>query len=400
MKKTLLFTTCLMLLIFWPIQAQEIAQSSSGPAADEHIAAPERFTTISETNYMNELALRGFQLDTQGLLVESLDGSAVFADLNSSIGFNPASVTKVATSFAALFKWGPDFHFETAFYADGAVNPKTKTLNGDLILHSTGDPMLNSTDLSRLIRQVVSSGISRVTGNLVITGPFTYNAFLSTEAAAKRAEALIKKLGIRYTGSVRKGAARGTKIATHMSPSLRDIVFVQNAHSVNQTAERLGEAVGGPKGVERFLVQEIGLAASEVSLTRTSGLDYNRITPHGTIAILRHLMAWLNLHNMLPEDIMPVAGVDPGTLHARLTSMDSRGAVVAKTGTLPGTDGGVSSLAGIMYTRDRGPVLFAIFNTRGPVNTYRRMQDGLVKDLLAECGGSQMISVSARRSNN
>jgi D-alanyl-D-alanine carboxypeptidase len=192
---------------------------------------------------------------------------------------------------------------------------------------------------------------------------------------------------------------RGTKIASHLSSSLRDIVFVQNAHSINQSAERLGEAVGGPRAVEKFLVQEVGLGPAEVSISRTSGLDYNRITPHGTIALMRHLVGWLNLHNMLPEDIMPVAGIDPGTLRGRFTNVESRGAIVAKTGTLPGTEGGVSALAGIAYTT-RGPILFAIFNTRGPVATYRRLQDNLVKDLLAECGGSQLVSASARRSNN
>jgi len=164
-----------MLLIFWPIQAQEIAHS--GPPAENHVVTPERFTTISETNYMNELALRGFHLDTQGLLVESLDGSTVFGELNSNVGFNPASVTKVATSFAALSKFGPEYHFETAFYAAGPINTNTRTLTGDLILHSSGDPLLNATDLSRLARQVVAAGISRVTGNLIVTGPFTYNAF-------------------------------------------------------------------------------------------------------------------------------------------------------------------------------------------------------------------------------
>ena len=117
------------------------------------------------------------------------------------------------------------------------------------------------------------------------------------------------------------------------------------------------------------------------------------------MALLRHLVGWLNLNNMLPEDIMPVAGIDPGTLRGRFTNVESRGAIVAKTGTLPGTEGGVSTLAGIAYT-PRGPVLFAIFNTRGPVGTYRRLQDGLVKDLLAECGGSQLVSAPARRSNN
>jgi D-alanyl-D-alanine carboxypeptidase len=397
MKKSLLFTTCLMLLIFWPIQAQENAQAVSGPVAASRVAL-ERFTTIAETNYLNDLALRGLSLDAQGLLVESLDGSQVFADLNSNSGFNPASVIKVATSFTAFFKLGPEYQFETAFYADGDINKKTRTLNGDLILFSTGDPVLTSTDFTRLAHQLVKAGVARVTGKLIVTGPFTYNGFLTTALATRRMEALLRKIGVRFTGPSQKGPVRGTRIASHLSSSLRDIIFYQNAHSVNQTAERLGEALGGPKAVETFLIQEVGLQPSEVSLTHTSGLDYNRITPHGTIQVLRHLVAWLNFHNMLPEDVMPVAGVDPGTLRARLASVD--GSVVAKTGTLPGTDGGVSTLAGVMYTRDRGPVLFAIFNTRGNVNTYRRMQDSLLKDLVAECGGSQLASVASRRSNN
>jgi D-alanyl-D-alanine carboxypeptidase/D-alanyl-D-alanine-endopeptidase (penicillin-binding protein 4) len=398
MKKYLLSTTCLILLIFWPIQAQEIAHDAEIPR-ESRTSTPERFSTISEINYLNGLALRGFNLDSQGLLVESLDGHTVYADLNSATGFNPASVIKVATSFAALHRLGPEYHFETAFYMTGEANKKTRTLNGDLILLSTGDPVLNATDVSRLIRQVTLLGIGRVNGNVIVTGPFTYNAFLTTDVATKRLAALLRKLGVRFTGSMQKGSLKGTKIASHLSSSLRDIIFVQNAHSINQTAERLGEAIGGPRAVEKFLVQEVGLGTAEVSINRTSGLDFNRITPHGTVALMRHLVGWLNLRNMLPEDIMPVAGVDPGTLRGRFTSVESRGAIVAKTGTLPGTDGGVSTLAGIAYT-SRGPIIFAIFNTRGSVATYRRLQDNLVKDLIAECGGSQLISASARRSNN
>src|SRR5262245_673372 len=119
MKRYLLFTISLILLIFWPIQAQENAHVISTSSGSERRAAPERYTTITETKYLNELALRGLKLDTQGLVVESLDGNQVYAELNRNESFNPASVTKVATSFAALFKLGPEYHFETAFYADG-----------------------------------------------------------------------------------------------------------------------------------------------------------------------------------------------------------------------------------------------------------------------------------------
>jgi len=40
------------------------------------------------------------------------------------------------------------------------------------------------------------------------------------------------------------------------------------------------------------------------------------------------------------------------------------GAVLGKTGTNPVKDGGVSALAGMAFTRDHGPVLYAIFNSR------------------------------------
>ena len=114
---------------------------------------------------MHRLALRGFSLESQGVLIESLDGRNVYADLNSNVGFNPASVIKVATSFAALSKFGPEYHFETAFYADGAINKKTRTLDGNLVLATSGDPMLQSLDVARLVHDVVRAGISRVTGS-------------------------------------------------------------------------------------------------------------------------------------------------------------------------------------------------------------------------------------------
>src|SRR5207245_283542 len=139
----------------------------------------ERLNTVSETNYLNELALRGYHLETQGLLIESLDAHTVYAELNSSVGFNPASVIKVATSFAALSKFGLEYHFETALFTDGPINKKTRTLSGNLVLLATGDPVLASADVAHMVREVVRAGIARVTGNLIVSGPFTYGAFFT-----------------------------------------------------------------------------------------------------------------------------------------------------------------------------------------------------------------------------
>jgi hypothetical protein len=52
-----------------------------------------------------------------------------------------------------------------------------------------------------------------------------------------------------------------------------------------------------------------------------------------------------------------------------------------------------------MYTHDRGVLLFAIFNTQGNVSTFRRLQDNLLKNLIAECGGAE-LSASLRKSSN
>jgi D-alanyl-D-alanine carboxypeptidase/D-alanyl-D-alanine-endopeptidase (penicillin-binding protein 4) len=356
--------------------------------------------TVSETNYLNQLALKGFNLETQGLLIESLDGRTVYADLNSSIGFNPASVIKVATSFAALAKLGPEYHFETSFYRDGEVNKKTRTLTGNLVLQSTGDPVLTTLDVNRLVRDVVRAGISRVTGNLIVTGPLTYGLYETTERATVALARALRNSGVKLGGIVNGGTLQGDQITSHISSSLRDILFYQNAHSVNVTAERLGEALGGPKAVERFLVKDLAISPSDVSISSTSGLFFNRITPRATVMMFREFVFWLNLNNMQPNDVLPTAGVDAGTLQRRFTGQEYRGAIVGKTGTLPATDGGVSTLAGILYTREHGPVLFAIFNTKGSVATYRKLQDDLLKGFIAESGGIPDVSASVHRLNN
>jgi D-alanyl-D-alanine carboxypeptidase/D-alanyl-D-alanine-endopeptidase (penicillin-binding protein 4) len=386
MMKYLLPTTSLILLFFSPSQAQEIQA--------------ERLLTVAGTNYVNQLALKGFNLESQGLLIESLDGRNVYADLNSNIGFNPASVIKVATSFAALSKFGPEFHFETGFYVDGDIDKRTRTLKGNLILESTGDPMLTSIDVSRLVREVVRAGIARVSGDLVVTGPFTYGMFYTTERATKALSQTLRRVGIRFDDTTMGGTVHGTKLASHVSESLRDILFYQNAHSSNPIAERVGEAVGGPRGVESFLVKDVGIPQSDISISHTSGLDFNRITPRATVQLFRELVFWLNLSNLQPQDVLPVAGVDAGTLARRFAAEEFRGAVIGKTGTLPGTDGGVSTLAGIAYTRNRGPVLFAIFNSRGAVATYRRLQDDFLKGFIVESGGIPAVNAALHRYNN
>ena len=149
--------------------------------------------------------------------------------------------------------------------------------------------------------------------------------------------------------------------------------------------------------MEHYLIEEVGIAPDSIHIERTSGLRRNRISPKGTVMVMRKLAYWLEDRGFHPEHVLPIAGMDRGTLRLRFNNRTHRGAVVAKTGTLVHAEDGVSTLAGIIYTQDHGPLLFAIFNSHGPVLQYRKFQDGFVKDLLSEYGGKPAMDGAAHR---
>lgn len=103
--------------------------------------------------------------------------------------------------------------------------------------------------------------------------------------------------------------------------------------------------------------------------------------------IFRALRTELQKHKMSPADIMPVAGIDPGTLEDRFTGPAWQGSVIAKTGTLIRTDGGASALVGQMRTVKGETLLFVIFNQGGNVSRFRGNQDYLVMQVQNSRGG-------------
>jgi len=103
--------------------------------------------------------------------------------------------------------------------------------------------------------------------------------------------------------------------------------------------------------------------------------------------LLRTLRAELRKHGMTFTDIMPVAGVDKGTLARRFNTGFARGSVVGKTGTLGRTDGGVSTLSGEIKTR-QGTLLFVIFNQRGSVRRFRNFQNNYISLIQNIHGGA------------
>ena len=103
--------------------------------------------------------------------------------------------------------------------------------------------------------------------------------------------------------------------------------------------------------------------------------------------IYRSLRNELKKHRLDPSAIMPVAGIDPGTLEDRFAGLAWRGSVIAKTGTLIRTDGGASSLVGQMRTASGEELLFVIMNQSGSVSRFRENQDYLVMLIQNTRGG-------------
>ncbi len=349
-----------------------------------------------------------------GMLVETSDGQVV-KEYAADEGFNPASTVKLATALDALHTFGPQHRFATVLWTNGTLDPATGTITGDLIV-SGRDPSFHYEHAVMLARELNRLGIRTVTGDLIVAPKFTMNYSWSTQAsgdnfydtldatrrpaAATRAwidertalndqESLqttpsVAVMGAVYIAPVPPGARQ---LLTQRSSPLVDILKVLLCYSNNFMAERLGDTLGGPSGLRQFLISTVGLRADEVRLASTSGLGINRLSPRSMMKVYRALIAELSEHNLLPSDIMPVAGVDPGTLHKRYTSYVARGSVVAKTGTLGRSDGGVSALVGQMHTQTGETLYFIVFNQRGNVVRFRLMQDAIVAETQYAHGG-------------
>jgi D-alanyl-D-alanine carboxypeptidase/D-alanyl-D-alanine-endopeptidase (penicillin-binding protein 4) len=384
------FLFLMLMATFWPIRANELA---GGDHSVTVTPTPERLESAALERALTKLPRRRYSRDNQGILVESLDGSKVLAESNADVTFNPASVMKLATSFAALAHFGPDYRFQTSVYGDSELDTKKRSFSGSLYVRSDGNPVFGTKEAAALSRSLVRRGLRRVEGDLVVIGPLSLDDRYRGLKSADQLRRALTRSGIAIKGKTLLQAADSLSLDSqvlylkHTSDRLRDILWQQNAHSINEIAERLGDLLGGSVVVQQFLIENCGLESQEIYVDRPSGLEYNRMTARAAVKMMRALYFWLSDHQMKLQDIMPVAGLDEGTLYGRFRDPNFRGGVLGKTGTNPSKDGGVSTLAGLAYTRDHGPVLYAILNSRGSVNAYRRWQDNFLKGLIEENGG-------------
>jgi D-alanyl-D-alanine carboxypeptidase/D-alanyl-D-alanine-endopeptidase (penicillin-binding protein 4) len=349
-----------------------------GPTVVAEAPQPKHLSAEPLFDVATWYAERGEQPETHGVLIESLEDERTFASHNVNEAFNPASLIKLATSLVALKKLGADFRFQIRVYADGETD-STGTLRGRLYVAGS-DPTFGDIGANLIARELQSRGIKRVSESLIVSPDFCFNFSESAEDSAGR---LAKALDLGQPKIAVADQPSGRLLFSFNSYALRDVLLYMNARSSNFTAERIGALVGGPTGVQQFLIEQLGLPASEVMISRVSGREHNLMTARGLVKVIRALVEETRRQGLEPTDILPVASDDAGTLRRRLAGTGLEGAVVGKTGTLTSeVDGGMSSLAGLVYTQDAGIIIFAILDQGNRIGDHRQMEDQLLADAI------------------
>lgn len=396
------------------VKKTSISTARADAAAPLVPAAPLVKTSIP---ILAETAIPGYS----GILVESLEGNVV-VDSASNIPFNPASNVKIATTYAVLKTFGPDYRFPTSVWTDGSFDAASGTIYGNLYV-SGRDPVFGYDHAVALAAELNRMGIRTVSGDLVVTDNFAMNYSTSAErssqglfaaldsekrpAAATRAWGnylvnsnkvgrLPANPGVSFSGKVyvQPMPSNAKILFTHESAPMREIIKAMMCYSNNFVAERLGDMLGGPFGVARVVQQNTGSQPGEFYIQTSSGLGQNRVTPAAMMRVLRGLRTDLARYRMTFADIMPVAGLDKGTLERRFDTDFAEGSVIGKTGTLGNTDAGVSALSGELNTRS-GTFLFVIFNQRGSIARFRAFQNNYVSLIQGQFGGPAPVGYTA-----
>ncbi|MEI6443887.1 MAG: D-alanyl-D-alanine carboxypeptidase [Nostocales cyanobacterium ELA583] len=315
-------------------------------------------------------------MSSQGIWLQS--GPILMANHQGTIPLPAASLTKVATSLVAFKAWGPNHQFETLVSStDPVVNG---VVQGDLIITGNGDPMFVSQEAIALGKTLKKIGIKKVKGNLVITGNFAMNFQRHRILAGQLLhQELNRQVTIAGTVKAETQPQIGQiLLVRHLSLPLQKLIKEMNVFSNNDIAEMLADSVGGADVVSTAASQIARFPKSEILLINGSGLGAeNRISPRGVCAIFMAMQREASLYKLNLADLFPTSGLDHrGTIHSRHMPK----ATVMKTGTL----NDVSALAGVVPTRDRGLVWFAILN-RGPnISGFRAEQDKFLQHLEKE----------------
>ncbi|UBF26060.1 D-alanyl-D-alanine carboxypeptidase [Kovacikia minuta CCNUW1] len=372
---------------------------------------PDPVTQTTLNQYLQRLSGTGLSATAQGVWLQS--GSTFLASNSGTTPLPAASLTKVATSLAALQTWGKDHQFETLISATGPI--QNGVLQGDLVVRGGGDPLMVWEEAFAIANDLNQLGVRRVAGNLIVSGNFLMNfepnpqksgglfkQALNSKTWSEEAEYQFRTLPahtprpqVAIDGAVQVISSgtdllpQQTLLLRHRSLPLFHLLKLMNIYSNNVIAESLANSLGGAHKVAQKAALAANVPAEEILLRNGSGLGVeNRISPRAVCGMFAALQRHLQPRNLTIADLFPIAGSDHGTIEARKIPAGS----VVKTGTL----NDVSALAGVLPTRDRGLVWFAIINRGTNLEGLRDQQDFLLQSLVNQWGSSPSRPIAIR----
>jgi D-alanyl-D-alanine carboxypeptidase/D-alanyl-D-alanine-endopeptidase (penicillin-binding protein 4) len=363
--------------------------------------APDAIAETAIQQHLAQLAQQGLAEAEQGVWIQT--GNQVLGGNQGDVPLPAASLTKVATTLAALLTWEPNHQFETLVSTTGPV--EAGTLQGDLIVQGSGDPLFVWEEAIALGNALNQAGINRITGNLVITGDFAMNyetdpvtagnllrqgissTFWSGEienqyrmlpANTPRPQVVIEG-SVQAASLEQVNSFSSQPIIRHRSLPLSQILKAMNIYSNNVMSEMLADSLGGAETVAQLCADAANVSVEEIQIINGSGLGVeNQISARAVVAMLTAIQRNLQPKSLNVADLFPVIGRDRGTLTGRRIPVSA----AVKTGTLAQ----VSSLAGVIQTRDRGLVWFAIINRGWNLAELRNQQDILLQNLTNQWG--------------
>jgi D-alanyl-D-alanine carboxypeptidase/D-alanyl-D-alanine-endopeptidase (penicillin-binding protein 4) len=344
----------------------------------------------------------------------------------------PASTAKLLLSAVALTELGPQTRFQTSAYLVGST----------IYLVGGGDPTLTRgsgggrspapASVGDLARQIKAAHVGKADAVVADAGLFTGPAlavgwpryYLNSQIAPVSALTVdegrstagveqvpraaspdltaagalrdaLTSAGVR-TGPVRQGRVpAGARLIAHVSsPPLSALVEHMLTYSDNDLAEALGRLLAHANGRSTDFagaaasilagLQQLHMPVAGVQMHDSSGLSPDdRVPPALLVDVLR--MAADPGHPELHPIIagLPVAG-RTGTLATRYHAADTQagiGVVRAKSGRLLG----INALAGLVVTRDRRTLIFALRAPTSSLSGGEHAMD-LVATTIARCG--------------
>ena len=362
------------------------------PAIEEDVA-----TANTVNAYLQDLKLKKIQSDRQGIWIQS--GWNSVANSKGKQPLPAASLTKIATTLAALNKWGTKHQFTTNIYITGEI--ENGLVTGDLIVEGNGDPLFVWEEAIALGNSLNQLGIKSVIGNLLVTDKFYMNYQDNSQKAGElfqqgldrtlwqseiTKQYLQMPVGtlqpeIAIAGQVKpiKNIPKDAKLlVTHQSLPLAEILRQMNIYSNNKMAQMLTNLLGGATKIAKSSADIANFSPKEIKLINGSGLgEENRISPRAVCQMLMAIDRLLKKDFLTATDLFPTAGKDlVGTTQSRGLPIGT----TVKTGTLDY----VSALAGVIPTKDKGNVYFSIINYGRQYQYFRQQQDWLLNELVRD----------------